>query len=125
MFKAICSFIGKNKPEICRNTNFKNGKSQDSRDNVAKNFDIEDEYDMAEAKKQFDEYENTLEGMEQRAHGAEIVLGLLIVFIINCICFQFCKIHNRKRREDDQQIVVNDTVAQYFSLAKDETQASQ
>lgn len=36
MFKAICSFIGKNKPEICRKLNFKNGKSQDERDNQEK-----------------------------------------------------------------------------------------
>jgi len=80
---------------------------------------------MAEAKKQFEDYEETLEGMEHRAKGAEVVLGLLVVFLINCICFAFCKIHNRKKREDDQQVVVNEQVSQYFQLAKDETQASQ
>jgi len=64
MFKAICSFIGKNKPEICGNTNFKNGKSQDSRDSEVRSFDYFNEEDKAEAKKQFEEYENTLVGME-------------------------------------------------------------
>jgi len=87
MFKAICSFIGKNKPEICRNLNFKNGKSQDARDDESRSFDYDNDDDMAEAKRQFEDYEETLEGMEQRAKGAEVVLGLLVVFIINCICF--------------------------------------
>ena len=87
MFKAICSFIGKNKPEICKQLNFKNGKSQDERDNKVRTFDYDDAEDQAEAKRQFEDYEEKLEGMEQRAHGAEIVLGLLVVFIVNCICF--------------------------------------
>ena len=87
MFKAICSFIGKNKPEICRELNFNHGKSQDDRDSEVRAFDYEDKDDMAEAKRQFDDYEKTLQGMEQRAKGAEIVLGLLTVFIVNCICF--------------------------------------
>ena len=50
---------------------------------------------MAEAKRQFENYEDTLDNMEQSAKGAEIFLGLLIMVIVNCICFQFCKIHNR------------------------------
>ena len=114
MFKAICSFIGKNKPEICRKLNFKNGKSQDERDNQEREFDYDSPEDMDEARKQFDEYEKTLTGMEHRAKGAEIVLGFLVVMIINCLCFAFCRIHNRKKREDDQQIVVNEQVSQYF-----------
>ena len=61
MFKAICSFIGKNKPEICRNLNFKDGKSQDERDNTDdRAFNYDNPEDMAEAKKQFEEYEETL-----------------------------------------------------------------
>ena len=60
MFKAICSFIGKNKPEICRNLNFKNGKSQDERDSTEREFDYDNPEDVAEAKKQFEDYEDTL-----------------------------------------------------------------
>jgi hypothetical protein len=61
MFKAICSFIGKNKPEICRNLNFKDSKSQDERDNTDdRAFNYDNPEDMAEAKKQFEEYEETL-----------------------------------------------------------------
>jgi hypothetical protein len=52
--------------------------------------------------------------MEHRAKGAEVVLGLLVVFIVNCMCFAFCKIHNKKKRESDQQVVVNEQVSQYF-----------
>ena len=51
MFKAICSFIGKNKPDICRDLNFKNGKSQDDRDSEVRDFDYKNPEDMAEAKK--------------------------------------------------------------------------
>jgi len=100
MFKSICSTIGKNKPEVCKNLNFKNGKSQDERDNIDKEFDIENKDDMKEARKQFNEYESTLVGMEKRAQGAEVILGLVIVFIINCMCVSFCKIHNKKKRSD-------------------------
>lgn len=34
LFKAVCSTIGTHKPELCKQLNFKNRKSQDERDNV-------------------------------------------------------------------------------------------
>ena len=101
MFKVICSTIGKNKPEVCKKLNFKNGKSQDERDNVEKIFDKSDPEDLEEARRQFDEYEQSLVGMDKRAQGAEIILGLVIVFIINCMCVSFCKIHNKKKRMEN------------------------
>jgi hypothetical protein len=67
LFKAVCSTIGKNKPEVCKQLNFKNGKSQDERDNIVKPFDRSDPQDMEEARRQFDEYEESLVGMEKRA----------------------------------------------------------
>lgn len=51
MFKAICSFIGKNKPDVCRQVNFKNGRSQDERDNFEQTFDYDNAEDKAEAEK--------------------------------------------------------------------------
>lgn len=101
MFKAICSFIGKDKPEICKQLNFKYGKSQDERDNIVRDFDYDDESDVAEATRQFDEYEENLEGMERRAKTAEIIMGLTIVFIVNFMCIALCKIHNKKKSTDN------------------------
>lgn len=51
LFKAICSTIGKDKPEVCRQLNFKDRKSQDERDNVSQGFNKENPDDMKEARK--------------------------------------------------------------------------
>ena len=55
--------------------------------------------------------------MNRRARGAEIILGLLIVCIINCSCLIFCKMYNKKEASDQMQSQVNEQVSQYFALA--------
>jgi hypothetical protein len=42
---------------------------------------------MAEARRQFEDYEDKLATMERSAKGAEVLLGLLTVLLVNCICF--------------------------------------
>jgi hypothetical protein len=48
------------------------------------------------AKQEYLEQDKSLVGMNKRAQLAEIILGLVIVFIINCGCIQYCKINNQK-----------------------------
>jgi len=54
--------------------------------------------------------------MEKRARTAEIVLGLVVVLILNCACIAYCKMFNKKKTEEQIQIEVNESVAQYFAL---------
>jgi len=42
------------------------------------------------------EYDNNLAGLEKRARFSEIILGIVIVLIINCACFVYCKMYNKK-----------------------------
>jgi len=67
---------------------------------VQRDYDPNSIEDKNLAAKTFDENEAKLTGMEKRAQTAEIILGMVIVFILNCMCFSFFKIHNQKKRED-------------------------
>jgi hypothetical protein len=59
----------------------------------------------------YQEYDKQLTGMSKRARGAEIVLGLLIVCIINCSCLIFCKMYNKKETTNQMQSQVNEQVS--------------
>ena len=59
------------------------------------------------AKLEYLENDKSLVGMNKRAQLAEIILGLVIVFIINCGCIQYCKINNEKATAEQMQIEVN------------------
>lgn len=69
----------------------------------------------------YDRYDKRLTGMDRRAQVAEIVLGLVIVFIINCMCFACCKMRNKFERNSRMNDEVKEEVNKYFSLASDET----
>lgn len=58
--------------------------------------------------------------MDRRAQIAEIVLGLVIVFIVNCMCIACCKMHNKLERNNRMNEEVKEEVNKYFALASDE-----
>lgn len=71
------------------------------------------------------DYDKNLAGLERRARLAEIILGLVIVVIINCACFTYCKMYNKKKTDEAMQNAVNEQVSQYFALAaEDPSQAN-
>ena len=41
--------------------------------------------------------------MDRRARGAELILGLVIVIILNCGCVAYCKMYNKKDTEREMQ----------------------
>ena len=49
--------------------------------------------------------------MERRAQTAEIILGLIIVVILNCSVFVYCKMYSKKKTSEKMQIEVNSSVA--------------
>lgn len=53
------------------------------------------------------QYDRNLEGLEKRAKLAEIILGLVIVVIINCACFTYCKMYSKKETDDSMRQAVN------------------
>ena len=55
--------------------------------------------------------------MDRRARTAEIVLGMVIVFILNCACISYCKMNNKKKNTEVMQAQVNEQVSAYFALA--------
>ena len=55
-----------------------------------------DDYIQKETDRRYEEYDQTLQGMDRRARTAEIILGLVIVFILNCACISYCKMYNKK-----------------------------
>lgn len=69
-----------------------------------------------QAIKNYQAEDKKLVGMEKRARTAEIVLGLVVVLILNCACIAYCKMFNKKKTEEQIQIEVNESVAQYFAL---------
>jgi hypothetical protein len=60
---------------------------------------------------EFSEYEKNLQGMDRRTKLAEIILGMVLVFILNCAIFTYCKLYNKKKNENEMQLKVNEQVA--------------
>ena len=119
LFKIICkSIIGK--PESCKEQNFKYRRSQDPDDSIQELFDNENPDHAARAEEKYSKYDQRLTGMDKRAQVAEIVLGLVIVFIINCMCIACCKMHNKHERNKRMHDEVKDEVNKYFALASEE-----
>ena len=58
--------------------------------------------------------------MDRRAQIAEIILGLVIVFIVNCMCFACSKMNKKADRNMRMNVQVKEEVSQYFALANDE-----
>lgn len=69
-------------------------------------------------------YDQSLAGLERRARLAEIILGLVIVVIINCACFTYCKMYNKKKTDERMAAAVNESVSQYFALAAEDPSGS-
>jgi hypothetical protein len=52
--------------------------------------------------------------MDKLASVSELALGLVIMIIITCGCFAYCRLYNKKAQEKKMNTVVNNEVAQYF-----------
>ena len=125
VFKAICSTMTK-RPPICSTVSIVD---------PFKPYMYED-YDQSpqQQKERADaimgqidrvtEYDENLVGLERRARLAEIILGLVIVVIINCACFAYCKVYNKKQTDERMQLAVNEQVSQYFALASEDPSAN-
>jgi hypothetical protein len=124
LFKVICA-ASIAKPEACRKINLVNQMSQAEVDQAPREWDAENPEDLKKAKEKFDAEQGSLTGLERLASAHNVILGLATVCLLNCMCIVFCKLHDRKRTSHRQRIRVNETVAQYFALAADETQASE
>ena len=107
------------RPDIC--STFALGSSIPSTDgmNIQTEMDKEaaEEFARRKADQRYREFDKSLTGMSKRAKGAEIMLGLTIVCIINCSCLLFFKMYNKKEATNDMQAQVNEQVSQYFALA--------
>jgi len=124
LFKVICA-ASIAKPEACRKINLVNKMSQDEADQAPREWDAKNPEDLRKAKEKFDAEQGSLTGLERLASVHNVIVGLAIVCILNCMCITLCKLHDRKRTTHRQRVRVNETVAQYFALAADETQASE
>ena len=89
IFKQLCTTI-KNKPGICSKTSIK----FDVLNKIMPDATNKD-YVSVEAQSRYQEYDKHLVGMSRRARTAEIILGLIIVFLINVACFLYCKGYNK------------------------------
>ena len=101
LFKSMCSVMY-DRPDIC--STFALGSSIPSTDgmNIQTEMDKEaaEEFARRKADQRYREFDKSLTGMSKRAKGAEIMLGLTIVCIINCSCLLFFKMYRctTKRR---------------------------
>ena len=99
----------KNKPDVCSSLNFAQRKSERI-DVDPENEDYITKYNKFhfEAYRKFKIDEKNLTGMNRRARLAEVILGLVIVFILNCACFAYCKLTNKKKNVQNMQMQVNE-----------------
>ena len=102
IFKSLCSTI-QHKPGVCSKTNIK----FDVLDKIMPSYSNGD-YVSVEAQTRYQEYDKNLVGMSRRARTAEIVLGLVIVFLINIACFLYCKGYNKEKTNTNMQTAVNE-----------------
>ena len=80
--------------------------------------------DMELVKEQYHEYDKKLEGMNQRAGIAELVLGFIILFILNCGIIIVCKLYNKEQSKKNMKATVEQEVSQYFKLAAEDVDGS-
>ena len=113
LFKAICSTMI-DRPSICQVKSIVNKEEYTPEAILEKNRAI---YVEEETNRRYEEYDKTLQDMDRRARTAEIILGLVIVFILNCACISYCKMYNKKKNSEVMQAAVNEQVASYFALA--------
>ena len=52
---------------------------------------------------EFTDYEKNLQGMDRRTKLAEIILGMVLVLILNCAIFTYCKLYNKQKNESEMQ----------------------
>uniref|UniRef100_A0A7S3FY31 Uncharacterized protein n=1 Tax=Strombidium rassoulzadegani TaxID=1082188 RepID=A0A7S3FY31_9SPIT len=109
------------RPEVCSNSNIDSHEDQTVKERVDK-FNA---YVMDATDKKYQERESALVGMERRARLGEIILGLAVVFILNCACISYCKMYNKKKTEKNIQVVVDEQVKQYFALASNDDGANE
>ena len=74
-------------------------------------YDSNDPKHAAQAKAYYDQYDKKLDGMDRRAQIAEIILGLVIVFIVNCMCFACCKMNKKDDRNMRMNVQVKEEVS--------------
>ena len=102
IFKSLCSTID-HKPGVCSKTNIKfdvlNKIMPDSTNR---------DYVSVEARNRYEEYDKNLVGMSRRARTAEVILGLVIVFLLNIACFLYCKGYNKEKTDVNMQTAVNE-----------------
>lgn len=121
MFKAICSAMVK-RPKECSQINYFESKPVIDIDR--KNFDWRDpdfqKRVQTEILRNKAEFEAEQAGMDRNATISEIVLGLVVAVIILGGCFAYCKLYNKRKQDQVMQVAVNEQVAQYFQLARDD-----
>jgi hypothetical protein len=104
LFKSICSVMYE-RPDIC--STFSLGNSIPTIDGKNVHGDVDkqaaEEFAKRKADQRYREFDKSLTGMSKRAKGAEIMLGLTIVCIINCSCLLFFKMYNKKETTSDMQ----------------------
>lgn len=114
------------RPEICSTVSivdpFKPYMFDDSKNNQQKKREREEA--IKNQVMRVTEYDKNLAGLEKRARLAEVILGLVIVVIINCACFTYCKMYSKKKNDQAMQQAVNESVSQYFALAAEDPSAS-
>jgi hypothetical protein len=96
LFKAMCSTMI-DRPAICQVKTIVNREEYTTKQVMDHNRDT---YVKQETNRRYEEYDHTLQGMDRRARTAEIILGLVIVFILNCACISYCKMYNKKKSSD-------------------------
>jgi len=93
------------RPDIC--STFSLGNSIPTIDGKNVHGDVDkqaaEEFAKRKADQRYREFDKSLTGMSKRAKGAEIMLGLTIVCIINCSCLLFFKMYNKKETTSDMQ----------------------
>jgi len=111
LFKAVCSIL-EDRPDSCSDN-----------DILGSSKPTQASFERAEAKaeaKMWQDYakeQMELRGMERRASLFHIILGLMAVGLFIFASVLYCKIFNKKKHEDKMKVVVEDKVAEYFSLA--------
>jgi hypothetical protein len=101
LFKSICSVM-LDRPDICSTFSLVDD-SPVNQGFSAENFNQTEMDERASriAEIRYKEFDQSLTGMSKRARGAEIILGLTIVCIINISCLIFCKMYNKKETSSE------------------------
>jgi hypothetical protein len=123
-FRAICSTL-KPRPTECKSiAKFNDQITQEERHSFNWEDPATKEAYEAQILAEKKEFEREQQGMDRLASLSEFALGIVILFIITCGCFAYCRLFNKKKQEKKMNAVVNNEVAQYFQIASTEQEAT-